>query len=666
MGNTPRITLSINRRSDGSHTAGDLNSLSVGFGLFQVWLYLSVFGASKMFTASSIFPGFPYLPEALGSAVLYSFLIINGICLILIGITNQKFLRFYVTKRALATAAILCCFGTLLLFATCIDGIGLYIAFISGAIMGAGSSLLIVLWGTAFARYQFATIILNTSIASVLGIAVSLICANWVPSPISGLVAILLPALSAPILRSLMPTPFYLRNVSPIFRPLPKGNDAFIVRFGMPVLLIGVILGALRMICVGDILPSGNITVQLLLGAACALSIVIYIIAVALTKRDMFWDTLFRCTVPIVMLGIICIAFLPSDAVLLASFFTSIGFICLEILMWVFFAGVSQEFAISPIFVFGIGRGLLELGSGIGSFLTPSTINAGYDWQLSLPYFALIMTVVLSAGYALLPRYRELKSMIYKNSESHASLSENVKDASEIVSSNERSLEEQQGTRITAGFASAGIATAGVTATSTVKTVVATTPISVDDSTEGAITGTSAGLENHDVETGRAQQNATPSVSVEEDSSESATSTEKDRQEESKQTLEKGSFTRRCEEIAKQYVLSRRETEVLFLLAKGHNAGFIQNKLCVSKSTAKTHINHIYKKLDIHTQQELLNMVEDRKRGLRDSSKDKMTSADVSYLGGLIPAEQKESLVSDAVRAKMNPPKSNRNKSIFG
>ena len=36
------------------------------------------------------------------------------------------------------------------------------------------------------------------------------------------------------------------------------------------------------------------------------------------------------------------------------------------------------------------------------------------------------------------------------------------------------------------------------------------------------------------------------------------------------------------------------------------------DELCISRSTAKTHINHIYKKLDIHTQQELLKMVEDR------------------------------------------------------
>ena len=81
----------------------------------------------------------------------------------------------------------------------------------------------------------------------------------------------------------------------------------------------------------------------------------------------------------------------------------------------------------------------------------------------------------------------------------------------------------------------------------------------------------------------------------------------------------KGRFHSQCEAIADRYLLSRRETEVMFLLAKGHNAAFIQDQLCISKSTAKTHINHIYRKLDIHTQQELLSMVEAARREAYDS-----------------------------------------------
>lgn len=68
-------------------------------------------------------------------------------------------------------------------------------------------------------------------------------------------------------------------------------------------------------------------------------------------------------------------------------------------------------------------------------------------------------------------------------------------------------------------------------------------------------------------------------------------------------------FRAKCESIANEYVLSRRQIEVLFLLAKGHNAAYIQKKLCITQSTAKTHIYHIYQKLGIHTQQELLAMI---------------------------------------------------------
>ncbi len=66
-----------------------------------------------------------------------------------------------------------------------------------------------------------------------------------------------------------------------------------------------------------------------------------------------------------------------------------------------------------------------------------------------------------------------------------------------------------------------------------------------------------------------------------------------------------------CEEIAGRYLLSQRQTEVLYLLARGHNAAYIQDKLCITLSTAKSHIYNIYRKLDIHTQHELLAMVEE-------------------------------------------------------
>jgi len=45
---------------------------------------------------------------------------------------------------------------------------------------------------------------------------------------------------------------------------------------------------------------------------------------------------------------------------------------------------------------------------------------------------------------------------------------------------------------------------------------------------------------------------------------------------------------------------------VFELLAKGHTAAYISDALRITLSTSKTHITHIYQKLGIHSQQEML------------------------------------------------------------
>jgi len=63
--------------------------------------------------------------------------------------------------------------------------------------------------------------------------------------------------------------------------------------------------------------------------------------------------------------------------------------------------------------------------------------------------------------------------------------------------------------------------------------------------------------------------------------------------------------------VAKLYQLSPRETEIIALLAKGRNAAYIQEALVISPHTVKSHIYNIYRKLDIHSQQKLMDFVED-------------------------------------------------------
>ena len=58
------------------------------------------------------------------------------------------------------------------------------------------------------------------------------------------------------------------------------------------------------------------------------------------------------------------------------------------------------------------------------------------------------------------------------------------------------------------------------------------------------------------------------------------------------------------------YDLTPRESEILFYLAKGRNAKHIADQLYVAERTVKTHTYHIYQKMGIHSQQELIDIVE--------------------------------------------------------
>ena len=65
-----------------------------------------------------------------------------------------------------------------------------------------------------------------------------------------------------------------------------------------------------------------------------------------------------------------------------------------------------------------------------------------------------------------------------------------------------------------------------------------------------------------------------------------------------------------CDIIARTYRLTAREREVLGLIAHGRNMPFMEQELVISRNTLKMHIRHIYTKLDVHSKQEIIDMVE--------------------------------------------------------
>jgi DNA-binding CsgD family transcriptional regulator len=65
----------------------------------------------------------------------------------------------------------------------------------------------------------------------------------------------------------------------------------------------------------------------------------------------------------------------------------------------------------------------------------------------------------------------------------------------------------------------------------------------------------------------------------------------------------------RIRELASIFFLTARETGVLTLLVAGRNGPYISEHLHVSENTIKSHVRHIYTKLNVHNRQELLDLV---------------------------------------------------------
>lgn len=65
----------------------------------------------------------------------------------------------------------------------------------------------------------------------------------------------------------------------------------------------------------------------------------------------------------------------------------------------------------------------------------------------------------------------------------------------------------------------------------------------------------------------------------------------------------------RCEQLAQMHGLTARETEVLTLIAQRKTRSEMEQELFLSQNTVKTHVRHIYAKLDIHSKSDVYELI---------------------------------------------------------
>lgn len=649
----PRVTINIDFKEGTSF--GELSLISLGYGLHQAWIYSSMFDKGGIFGTGGLQAG-PFNDQL--SLAYFVSILVYGLLLLIASILDTRLVRFLHSTVVLVASALLGAAGTLLLLVpggSFLDAEVLQLA--SGVLTGAGSSALLLAWGIAFSRRDSASIIINGALSIAIGFGVYGLVLHQIPFPWGGVASALIPFAEVAlllVLRRHVSLDFDNRRL--IFQPLPINHARFVLRFGLPVFFLGVALGIMRQTSIETILPGSAFDDQaLLFVTACAATVLIMVTFLAL-GGDERWHTFFRPLIPFIAVTAVFIPFTAGGASFWGTSVVLVGYMSFEALMWIFFAELSQRFRLSPIFVFGLGRGTMALAALGGSTLPLFTGAFGTPTALGEMGTVLVVLVTMMVAYALLPDEREMASIVTVDPKVAAAVQSIPRTPLIVVNEAENApiastSEEATGSSEVVGWeravASALVelgspeevlevlsAVSGGQDPSTVKTTDAKdaggladsavssafTPSERGNTADGASeavaagaragsqAGSPAGGTAGDPTGGTAPSPARQAM----DFSRSIFADEAAVVPPAEDTpAARGRFRQRCEIVANTYLLSRRESEVMYYLARGYKSSHIQQQLYISEGTAKTHIRHIYRKLNIHSQQDLIHLIDE-------------------------------------------------------
>ena len=582
----PRVTINIDFKEGTSF--GELSIISLGYGLHQAWIYSSMFDKGGIFGTGGLQAG-PFNDQL--SLAYFVSLLVYGLLLLIASILDTRLVRFLHATPTLVVSALLGAAGTLLLLVpggSFLDAEVLQLA--SGVLTGAGSSALLLAWGIAFSRRDSASIIINGALSIAIGFSVYGLVLHQIPFPWGGAASALIPFAEVAlllVLRRHVSLDFDNRQL--IFQPLPINHARFVLRFGLPVFFLGVALGIMRQTSIETILPGSAFDDQaLLFVTACAATALIMVTLLAL-GGDERWHTFFRPLIPFIAVTAVFIPFTAGGASFWGTSVVLVGYMSFEALMWIFFAELSQRFRLSPIFVFGLGRGTMALAALGGSTLPLFTGALGTPTGLGEMGTVLVVLVIMMVAYALLPDEREMASIVTVDPKVAAAVQSLPRTPLIVVNENRPD------------------STRAEDSASDTQPVASEEPADEHDEDEG-VDEKPATLEPAPAPSAA----PTPSPARQAmDFSRSIFADEAGAMPPAEDTpAARGRFRQRCEIVANTYLLSRRESEVMYYLARGYKSSHIQQQLYISEGTAKTHIRHIYRKLNIHSQQDLIHLID--------------------------------------------------------
>ncbi len=615
----PKVTIAIDE--EGSLAFGKISpALVIGFGIHFTWMFLVQFSAAHLFLEGA----------AEGTATVSH---VFSLCVFIL--TLLAYAAFIKQARRLfdtpahrnrnrLVAALATAIGGFLLFGCSVGTpVGWACIVASGLLTGVGSAVLLMSYGVSFGMLDSPTIAMGTALSLIVAsVAFLALAAIGAVSPLlSAVLAALIPLAEFFCLRSCSRQ--LVDQLSFASCTFPVRKLSFALHIFAPSFFIGfAIAGIRRHALASSWLPNMEVWGTLALVAACLVTgILILLVAIA---QHSTVNYMFRTLLPVSALCMALALFDGPSAGVANIGVLFAGYLVMEGACWMFYADISQRYRISAFQAFGVGRGALALGTLVYTLTLPA-LDVATSAPLETAQRVVIMLVALCIGFAMLPTNKEMLKSLKRGTHcpalafdedflvAPAMIPDDPERAKELFPAEAPSSTSSQPSATFPSSSRPSEASGEIFATPGASPEAGKiSPLRPSASgRDDKVGGPSASGRDDEMVCHPERSDGAPSPCHPERSAQRVVEgSPDDPQLASQEANRQGRFRRQCEMVADRYLLSRREAEVLFLLAKGRNAAFIQEKLFISEGTARTHMRHIYAKLNVHSQKELMDLVD--------------------------------------------------------
>lgn len=533
----------------------------VGFGFYYAWIWVSYNSNVLVFpSAASDLP-----PDTISLTYLVSTLAL-GVALVLLSLVRPLTRRLVGSNLLLIAVAVVVGAATVGTYASSSLGAdaNLYLI-VSAALTGAGTSVIVLRFGVVYSKAPAREAAMYTA-ASFVFAAMIYFMAVGLPDPVGMVFTALLPVLAVV---STLTNPEWSDEGEGGRPEGPVPLRRFFVRLLVAVAVFSVVVGVSR----GFSVPHSSISSLNADGALIIFSTAVVagvpFVVVGLLRRQFDVSRLYYPIIIAVAAGILVTPLLGGTG--FGSQFITVAYNCFVLVIWCLLAYVAYSSRLSPILVFGLGRGASALGTTFGWLAGLEIVRSQGDGSLSLEVISVAMVFALLVVSMLVLNDRLIGDALRPEERIRGDAAEvpaqGAGSAGEAAFADRRGAEDRRSAADGEGAWDGGTGRSGASEMGEVGEMGGAGASLADGSPGGAAAG----------------------------------------------ERRSGPYRMRCDAVAEHYGLSPRERDVFDLLVRGRSIDYIAQNLTISFNTAKSHIRHIYVKTDVHSRQELIDLI-DRER----------------------------------------------------